>query len=298
MNIKPWIKAARLRTLPLAFSSIIVGTALALKSDAFNLGILIFTLLTTLLLQVLSNFANDYGDAVSGKDNEQRIGPDRMVSKGIIKPNQMKKVMFFTAMLAFISGLELLFLAFGFNIVLLSIFIVLGIASIFAAINYTVGKNPYGYIGLGDLFVFIFFGLVGVKGTYFLYTQQISLLMFLPAISIGLLSAAVLNFNNMRDIENDKATGKNTLVVKIGLQSAKTYQGFIIIFSILLFIIYSLLNNFSTHQYLYLIIAPYFMHIVKQMLKVHQPILMDSFLKKTAISTFILSVLFLIAIIV
>lgn len=296
MNIKPWIKAARLRTLPLAFSSIIVGTALALKSDAFNVGILIFALLTTLLLQVLSNFANDYGDAVSGKDNEQRIGPDRMVSKGIIKPNQMKKVMFFTAILAFISGVELLFFAFGFNIVLLSIFMVIGIASIFAAINYTVGKNPYGYIGLGDLFVFIFFGLVGVKGTYFLYTQQLDLLMFLPAISIGLLSAAVLNFNNMRDIENDKATGKNTLVVKIGLQSAKTYQGFIIISSILLLIIYSLLNNFSTHQYLYLLIAPYFMHIVKQMLKVNQPVLMDPFLKKTAISTFILSILFLISV--
>lgn len=296
MNIKPWIKAARLRTLPLAFSSIIVGTALALKSDAFNVGILIFALLTTLLLQVLSNFANDYGDAVSGKDNEQRIGPDRMVSKGIIKPNQMKKVMFFTAILAFISGVELLFFAFGFNIVLLSIFMVIGIASIFAAINYTVGKNPYGYIGLGDLFVFIFFGLVGVKGTYFLYTQQLDLLMFLPAISIGLLSAAVLNFNNMRDIENDKATGKNTLVVKIGLQSAKTYQGFIVISSILLLIIYSLLNNFSTHQYLYLLIAPYFMHIVKQMLKVNQPVLMDPFLKKTAISTFILSILFLISV--
>lgn len=298
MNIAPWVKAARLRTLPLAFSSIIMGTALAIKSDAFNIGILIFALLTTLLLQVLSNFANDYGDAVSGKDNEHRIGPDRMVSKGFIKPELMKKAMFFTAILAFISGLELLFIAFGFNIVLLIIFIIIGIASIFAAINYTVGKNPYGYMGLGDLFVFIFFGLVGVKGTYFLYTNQIDLPMFLPAISIGLLSAAVLNFNNMRDIENDKATRKNTLVVKIGLQSAKTYQGFVIIFSILLLIIYSLLNNFSTHQYLYLLVAPYFMHIVKQMLKVHQPIMMDAFLKKTAISTFVLSVLFLLSIVI
>lgn len=296
MNIKPWIKAARLRTLPLAFSSIIVGTALALKSDAFNVGILIFALLTTLLLQVLSNFANDYGDAVSGKDNEQRIGPDRMVAKGLIKPKQMKNAMLFTAILAFISGLELLFLAFGSNFMLLFIFVIVGILSILAAIKYTVGENPYGYIGLGDFFVFIFFGLVGVKGTYFLYTQNFDLIILLPSISIGLLSTAVLNFNNMRDIENDKKTGKNTIAVKIGLQNAKTYQGFLIIAALLFLIIYSLLNNFSTHQYLYLLIAPYFMHIVKQMLKVNHPEFMDQFLKKTAISTFILSILFLISV--
>jgi 1,4-dihydroxy-2-naphthoate polyprenyltransferase len=230
--MKHWIQAARLRTLPLSVSGIIVGSAYAYHQGFSDWRILVLALLTTLGLQVLSNYANDYGDGVKGTD-ANRIGEKRMVAAGIITSAQMKKAVLITAAITFVLALLLIYIAFGKeNFALSLIFILLGIGSIGAAIKYTVGKNAYGYSGFGDLFVFVFFGWVSVIGSNFLFTHFIDWKLFLPASAIGMLSVAVLNLNNMRDIENDRMAGKNTLVVKMGLAWAKNYQHFLILFPI------------------------------------------------------------------
>ena len=196
-KIQPWIQAARLRTLPLSVSGIIVGSAYAYYQGFSDFRIVILALLTTLGLQVLSNYANDYGDGVKGTD-ANRIGEKRLVAAGIISAKQMKRAVLITANITFILALGLIYIAFGKeNFVLSLIFILLGISSIGAAIKYTVGKGAYGYSGFGDLFVFIFFGLVSVIGSNFLFTKMIDWKLFLPAITIGLLSVAVLNLNNI-----------------------------------------------------------------------------------------------------
>jgi 1,4-dihydroxy-2-naphthoate octaprenyltransferase len=297
MNVKVWIAAARLRTLPLALSSIITGTACALFFGIFDWFIFIFAVLTTVVLQVLSNYANDYGDAISGKDNEGRIGPSRAVASGEISKEDMKKAVQLFAGLAFIFGSILLFVSFSKDLIWAFVFLMIGLGAIAAAIMYTVGKNPYGYSGLGDLFVFLFFGLVGVFGTFFLYAKSIEWTVILPAICIGFLSIAVLNFNNMRDIENDAKTAKNTLAVKLGLQRAKQYQYLVIFLGFMMLIGFAYLNSFSLQQYVFLVMAPFFAQIVKAMIKINKPGEFDPFLKKTALGTFLLSILFLISVV-
>ena len=218
MDVKSFVKAARLRTLPLSVSGIIVGSFLATNYlntsvDGFeniqvwSSSIFWLAILTTIGFQVLSNFANDYGDGIKGSD-KNRTGEARMVSSGAITPKQMKRAMIITTIITLIIALVLIYVAFGKDNFGYSIlFFGLGIASIIAAIKYTVGNSAYGYSGFGDVFVFLFFGLVSVLGSYFLYTKTIDFLLFLPAISVGLLSTAVLNLNNLRDREEDK---KNT----------------------------------------------------------------------------------------
>ena len=291
-SIKHWITAARLRTLPLAFACIITGTAAALNEGLFNPYILALALFTTLCFQVLSNFANDYGDALSGKDNEGRIGPDRMVSSGAISAPSMKKALIITSIISFLAGLSLSMLAFE-NWKLVLLFTLLGVASIVAAIKYTVGKNPYGYAGLGDLFVFLFFGILGVLGSYMLYSNHFNWLVLLPSFSMGCLSVAVLNANNMRDIVNDKETGKNTLAVKLGFEIAKTYQSLMLIGGFAGLIVYGMINSFELNQYLFLLAAPFFLLILKKTLRIIDPADMDPYLKRIALGTFVLSLLFL-----
>ncbi|WP_374402041.1 1,4-dihydroxy-2-naphthoate octaprenyltransferase [Flavobacterium sp.] len=290
MSIKPWIQAARLRTLPLSVSGIIVGSAYAYYQGFSDWRIVVLALLTTLGLQVLSNYANDYGDGVKGTD-ANRIGEKRLVASGVITAEQMKKAVIITAVLTFIIALLLIYIAFGKeNFALSLIFILLGIGSIGAAIKYTVGKSAYGYSGFGDLFVFIFFGLVSVVGSNFLFTHFIDWKLFLPAISIGLLSVAVLNLNNMRDIENDKIAGKNTLVVKMGLENAKKYHEFLILTPFVLMILFSLVIKLS----FYAMILVFFILAVhlKTIKKSNKYEDFDPELKKVALSTFALSLLF------
>src|SRR5680860_1161523 len=220
-----WMQAFRLRTLPLSISSAVIGSILAYADGKFVWPVFILTLTTTIFLQVLSNLANDFGDSVHGTDNSNRVGPERTVQSGKISKTEMKRLIVIFSILSFISGSLLIY--FGLRnakVGLIILFFMLGIASIAAAIKYTIGKKPYGYSGLGDLFVFIFFGLVGVCGTYFLFTNQFNMELLLPASSIGLLSAGVLNLNNMRDIANDATSGKKTMVVRIGSEKAKLYH--------------------------------------------------------------------------
>lgn len=293
MNIKYWIKAARLRTLPLAFSCIITGAALAVQQDKFNLSIFLLALLTTLLLQILSNYANDYGDAVSGKDTN-RIGEQRMVASGKIAPKQMKKAVILFSVLSFLSGLTLIFLSFE-NYLNILLFIGLGLAAIWAAIKYTAGKNPYGYSGYGDIFVFIFFGLVGVLGSVYLYTISFVWQNIFPAIAMGCLATAVLTLNNLRDVKNDAATGKRTSIVKMGFEQGKGYFAILIIVSMVSMIAFALLSHFENRQYIFLIAMILLSNIIKKVLNTNQAEQMDPFLKQTALATFFLSILFFVA---
>ncbi len=301
--IKNYIKAARLRTLPLSVSGIIVGSALGYEVAFLNQSTCIKTyfwltnifwlaILATIGFQILSNFANDYGDGVKGTD-DNREGETRMVASGAITPKQMKSAMIITAIITLLIAFLLIFVAFGKeNFGYSILFFLLGIASITAAIKYTVGNSAYGYSGFGDVFVFLFFGLLSVVGTYFLYTKQLNYLIFLPAISIGLLSTAVLNLNNMRDQIEDKKSNKNTLVVKMGSQKAKVYHYLLIIFALISAITFVVLNYRSPIQFLFLIA---FIPLFLNMITVGKNIIfseLDGELKKVALSTFLFAILF------
>ena len=253
MIIKNFIKAARLRTLPLSISGIILGGFLAMSDGLFNGVIFSLALITTIGFQVISNFANDYGDGVKGTD-AIRIGEERMVSSGKISPKQMKKAIMISVILTIIFALFLIYESFGLsNFGYSVLFFILGIVSVVAAIKYTVGNLAYGYSGFGDVFVFLFFGLLSVLGSYFLFTKEIYFLLTLPAISIGLLSTAVLNLNNMIDYQNDKKSKKNTIVVKIGLKAAKRYHYSLLLLSFISAVSYVVLTFTKTVQFIFLL---------------------------------------------
>lgn len=290
--MKHWIQAARLRTLPLSVSGILVGSFYAMSQSYFNWKIIGFALLTTIGLQVLSNFANDYGDGVKGTDNEDRVGPKRTIQSGLISPGQMKNAMFITACITLIFALLLIYVSFKNQYLYYSLFFLfLGIVAIGSAIKYTVGKNPYGYRGFGDIFVFIFFGLVSTYGVYFLYTKTWDWILLLPSIAIGLLSVGVLNLNNMRDEESDKKVGKNTLVVMMGGAKAKIYHSFLIVVSIICLTLFGFLKGFAFDQYLYVIgFLPLFSHLIR-VHKTHDPKNLDPELKRLALTTFLISIL-------
>ena len=257
MKIKPWIEAFRLRTLPLALSNTIIGSCLAAADDKFRLSIFGLAALTTIMLQIMSNMANDYGDFVNGKDTAERIGPKRMVQSGEITPRIMLRGIILIGILCAVSGVSLIVIGTeGIPLTNMLLFGVLGLAAIAAAIKYTVGKNPYGYRGLGDIFVFIFFGLVGVIGTYFLHTQTFRWDLLLPASAIGMLSTGVLNMNNMRDYEADKNAGKMTIVVAMGTRNAALYHLFLMCGAMLLAIVYTLMNYHTLWQWLFVLSFP------------------------------------------
>ncbi len=291
-NAKAWFEAARLRTLPLSVSGILVGSFYAFSQGMVNWYIFGFAMLTTLGLQVLSNFANDYGDGVKGTDNENRIGPQRAIQSGAITVKAMKNGIIITSLLTLIAAVMLIYLSFGRDNFAYSLFFFfLGLAAISAAIKYTIGNSAYGYRGLGDLFVFIFFGLVSVTGCYFLFAKQIDKLIILPAVSIGLLSVAVLNLNNMRDQVSDAMSGKNTLVVKMGAQRAKIYHYTVIITALFLTLLFAILSGFKPVQYLFLIAYIPFLTHIRTVKNNTVPRELDPELKKVALGTFLLSVL-------
>jgi 1,4-dihydroxy-2-naphthoate octaprenyltransferase len=290
--MKHWIEAARVRTLPLSVSGIIVGSFYAMSQGMFNWNIVTFALLTTLGLQILSNFANDYGDGVKGTDNKDRVGPMRAIQSGMITPNAMKKAIGLTAVITLTFAVLLIYFAFKESYLLYSLFfLMLGILAIASAIRYTVGKGAYGYRGFGDLFVFIFFGMVSTFGVYFMFSKNMDWLLLLPATAIGFLSVGVLNLNNMRDEESDRKAGKNTIVVKMGGENAKKYHFFLVISAMVLVLLFAFLTNFHFDQYIFVVAYfPLISHLIT-VYKNKNPKLLDPELKKLAISTFILSIL-------
>jgi len=292
-KLKAWIHAIRLRTLPLAFSSTLLGSFIAFSDKAFKWDVLWLALSTTLFLQILSNLANDYGDSKNGADNPERVGPLRAVQSGLIKSGEMRAAVIMTGALAFISGILLIGSGIGFDFsITWMVFLMLGIGALAAAIKYTIGKKPYGYMGFGDLFVFLFFGLTGVLGTYFLHAGHFQSDLLLPASAIGFLSAAVLNLNNMRDIQGDSRAGKRTLVVILGPARARYYHLILIAAAPLALMIYTMFNYHGPIQYLFLVTVPLLLIHLTTVFRIKVPSELDPQLKRLALTTFATVVIF------
>jgi 1,4-dihydroxy-2-naphthoate octaprenyltransferase len=291
-NIKLWISAFRLKTLPLSVSGILIGTALAYYRGFFSIWIFVFSILTTLSLQILSNLANDYGDGVKGTDNENRIGPERAVQSGEITPAKMFEAIRTNILIVIACAISLIYASFGVTDFLYAlVFFALTGFSVYAAMSYTVGDSPYGYRALGDLFVFIFFGFVSVVGVYFLQTKHLDHVVILPAISLGLLSVGVLNLNNMRDIESDREANKITLALKLGQKRAKQYHITLIVLAIVISILFSILYYSSPYNFMfYLAFIPLIKHI-KTVHNTTSPKDFDPQLKVLALSAFLFSIL-------
>jgi len=297
-----WIKAARLRTLPLSLSGIIMGAFIAKwrlygEGGTWDWKIFALALLVTLLYQVLSNYANDYGDGIKGTDAKRATEAEaRAVASGKITAKQMKNAVILLSVLSFAATVALLYVAFIPDYMNeFYIFIGLGVASILAAIGYTVGKKPYGYMGLGDIFVFIFFGLVSVCGSYFLFTKSFSWDMLLPGTAVGMMSMAVLNLNNMRDIESDKLSGKNSFALRIGFKNAMIYEMILLQLPLILMLMFLAVNGFFQTQNYYVFIVMILMlplmKIRRQIMAVKNPRELDPFLKQVGIMTFMMAVL-------
>lgn len=297
-----WIKAARLRTLPLSLSGIIMGAFIAKwrlygEGGTWDWKIFALALLVTLLYQILSNYANDYGDGVKGTDAKRiNEAESRAVASGRITAKQMKNAVILFSILSFVATVALLYVAFIPKYMNeFYIFIGLGVASILAAIGYTVGKKPYGYMGLGDLFVFIFFGLVSVCGSYFLFTKTFNWDVLLPGTAIGMMSMAVLNLNNMRDIESDRLSGKNSLALRLGFKNAMIYEIILLQLPLILILIFFGVNGFFQSQQYYVFIVMILllplMKLRRKIMSVKEPKELDPFLKQVGIMTFMMAVL-------
>ena len=290
-QIREWILAARLRTIPLSISGIFIGSSAAYYKGTFDYAIFFLAILTTISYQVLSNFANDYGDGVKGTD-DNRIGPKRAVQSGKIGIKKMKKGIVFTASIALCLTFVLVIISFKQDLLNLLLFILLGILAVVSAIKYTVGKNPYGYMGFGDFFVFIFFGLVSVLGSNFLYTSSFNVFLFYPACTIGLLSVGVLNLNNMRDLDNDLKSKKNTIAVKLGVAKSKIYHFLLILSSVIVILAFQLSLNSNSIFFNCLIgsnVLWLLIHLIK-IYDIHESEKFDVFLKPLALSTFFYSI--------
>ena len=297
-----WIKAARLRTLPLSMSGIIMGSFIARWRIVENGGtwdwkIFAMAILVTLLYQILSNFANDYGDGIKGTDKLRgNEAEQRAVASGKISANQMRNAVILFAILSLIATVALLYLAFYPDFMKeFWTFVGLGIACILAAIGYTVGKKPYGYLGLGDIFVFIFFGLVSVGGSYFLFTKSFDWDILLPASAVGMMSAAVLNLNNMRDLESDKLSGKNTLAMKLGFKYAMVYEVILLMLPLILILTFLGINKFfengNYYAFLVMVLMIPMTALRRRILKITEPKELDPFLKQVGIMTLMMAIM-------
>lgn len=293
----------RLHTLPLSMASMVVGAGLAVNDHRFNVLIFFLSLFTALLLQILSNLSNDYGDLKKGVDNASRIGPKRPLQRGLISPASIKKAISVNVVLTFFSGALLLSVALKSDLLSWLVFFGLGVLSIIVAMTYTLGKMPYGYWGMGDIVVFLFFGMLGVLGSHYLYATSFNWLDVLPAISIGLLSVAVLNINNMRDMETDKISKKITLVVLFGRNAAFKYQVYLVLTApILMGLYFYLMPNTQTWQYVFLLILS---PLIKSLKALKGAVLMNkndgevynTQIKNMSITTFVFALIFMLMII-
>ncbi|SOE20738.1 1,4-dihydroxy-2-naphthoate prenyltransferase [Spirosomataceae bacterium TFI 002] len=281
--MKAWISAARPRTLPLALACILMGSFLAANTGDFSWSIFGLAILTTILLQVLSNFANDYGDTQNGADSHERVGPQRAVQSGEITPTQMWKAIVITASLAFVAGLALLWTSFGSSYYKeLLTFLAFGIASIFAAYFYTAGSKPYGYAGLGDISVLLFFGLLGVLGVAFLFQKEFHFSQILPALSCGFLATGVLNLNNIRDIDSDEKAGKITIPVRLGRVKSKVYHVVLLSSAMICMLLFAIV--YEEMSLWYLLAFPLFVFNIIKLYKLPNP---DPLLKQLALSTLV-----------
>ncbi len=291
-----WLESLRPKTLPLAFAAIVVGTVLAWWQGYFDPLVAVLALITAGLLQILSNLANDYGDAVKGSDKPDRIGPLRGMQKGAISLAQMKRALIIVIVLSCISGLLLVTAATQTPADFIG-FLVLGGLSIVAAITYTIGKRPYGYLGLGDISVLIFFGWLSVMGSWYLQTHMLIPAVILPATACGLLATAVLNINNLRDIDSDRENGKNTLVVRLGPINARRYHVGLLVGALLCLALFNLLSLHSLWGWLFLLAAPLLIKQARFVLRERDPRAMPPMLERTVKGALLTNLLFVIGII-
>lgn len=296
--LKNWISAFRLRTLFLAVAGVTLGTGIAPHQGKFSATTLVLALVLSVSIQILSNLANDLGDYLKGTDTTgKRQGPVRAVQSGKISPKQMKTAIGITLVIVAAIGLTLVLNA-AENYNQLSVFILLGVGliCILSALFYTIGRYAYGYVGWGDFFAFLFFGPVAVIGTYFLHTGTFDFKPALPAVGLGFISTMILNINNMRDMENDKASGKITFALKLGLKNAKTYHTLLTFGMFTCFLQYSFMFAASPwYRYLYTAVFPFQFYILTQVHKKTDREL-DPYLKLTSIAGFLLAVAFSICI--
>lgn len=281
----------RPRTLPLAIASIIMGTSLAVADGVFDGVVFVLCLVTAVLLQILSNLANDYGDSQHGADHVERLGPPRAVQSGLVAAAAMRRAMLICGALAVVTGLALVYAAFGLTIYFW-VFVLLGAVSIGAAIAYTNGKRPYGYVGLGDLAVLIFFGWVGVIGPYFLQAEALDWLVVLPATSCGLLAVAVLNVNNIRDIDSDRKAGKQSIPVRLGPRGARIYHWVLLGTAVLLAVLYVILHYSSPLQFLFLLAVPLLLRNGLNVWRTDDPLRLNPMLKQLSLATLAFVLLF------
>lgn len=283
--ISHWIAAARLRTLPLSLSGIVLGTLIARSEVHIDTVVFALAMLTGVFFQVLSNFANDLGDALTGADTHRK-GEKRMVASGLLSPTSMRKAVQLLALLSALSGVILLHIALrDLPVWVFGLFLGLALLSIWSAINYTYGSISYGYKRLGEVFVIIFFGLVAVGGSYFLQTKFWNPLILLPAFSVGLLASAVLNLNNMRDMETDLSSGKHTMANLLGFNYSKVYHLFLVLMPVFLPIPFIESGGYGRYSYLYLLIVPALVgHIIK-VFQIKSCEAYDPELKKVALMT-------------
>lgn len=296
---KSWVKAARPRTLPLALSGIIMGCGLAWFYGAMDGEVSILAIVTATLIQIFSNFANDYGDTQRGTDNEFRLGPTRTMQSGEITHQEMKAGMIVIGGLSLFFGTWLVYAGIWFvsKIAFFS-FIGLGVLSLIAAYFYTAGKKSYGYVGLGDLAVFLFFGLLPVIGVFYLNANYFETAIVLPAISIGFFSTGVLNLNNMRDIDNDRQSGKITLPVRMGERNSRIYHIAMITWGWIAIVIFTYHQGESSWNWLFLLTLPLFIRDLILLHKIEDARQLDPFLKRLALSTLAFTLLFCIGFII
>ncbi|MEZ4632962.1 MAG: 1,4-dihydroxy-2-naphthoate polyprenyltransferase [Deinococcales bacterium] len=295
-SLQTWLLAFRPRTLFLAAASMIVAAALALSQGVFRWPVFLLALITALLLQILANVANDYGDSRHGADNKERLGPKRAVQSGLISAKSMQRAMFALIVLTIFFGLSLLFVALGQGAwAWLLGFIILGGLAIWAAVAYTATDKPYGYVGLGDIMVLIFFGYAAVVGTYLLQAKSLVWDVFLPATSSGLLAVAVLNINNIRDIASDIKAGKYSLAVRLGERRAKIYHWALLTFAMLTAGIYVMEHAKSLLGLVFMLGMPLLVLNGIRVWKATTPKDLDPLLKQMSISSLIFSLFFLIA---
>lgn len=257
-KLKFYIAAMRLRTLPLSLAGVLLGLMLASADYHVHWTIFVSTLLTTAFLQILSNVSNELGDAMRGTDSADRQGPAYTLATGLLSAGEFKVMIAVYVVLCILSGLAMIYCSFGTLLSLESVMLMLlGAASISGAMRYTLGKNPYGYRGLGDIYVFVFFGIVAVLGAYFVGSHTLHWKMLLPAASMGAFSVGVLNVNNIRDMKTDAAT-RVTVPLKIGERNARIYQTCLIAAGWTAMIAYVLLRMFDPWHYLFVLTLPLF----------------------------------------
>ncbi|VEB23093.1 1,4-dihydroxy-2-naphthoate polyprenyltransferase [Avibacterium volantium] len=289
--VKMWVETARPKTLPLAAASIVMGAALAYWDHKFSWQISLLCLITTLLLQILSNFANDYGDHQKGSDTAERIGPLRGIQHGVISAQQLKKGLIAVILASLFFGFLLIGIAYQSYADLLA-FSLLGGLAIIAAITYTVGAKPYGYMGLGDISVLLFFGILGVCGTYYLQAHQLNLMIFLPALATGLFATAVLNINNLRDIEQDKKAGKNTLAVRLGAKNGRIYHCTLLAVGALCYVIFALANFHHLLSFIFLLAYPLLVKHALYVYRSQDPLLLRPMLGQMSMLALLTNLLF------